>query len=86
MEVKIGDFLLTKEKQLFRIIDVYTDTTGTYYDIKTYKPPMTAYNVSTKERTGVYQFIRAIPRNRFRHMGKVISEEKITKIIKILYG
>jgi hypothetical protein len=75
MKAKVGDYLLTEEKQLFRIIDIFTDTTGTYYDIK-----------SIKDRGEVIQLIKAIPRNRFRHLGKVISEEKITKIMKILYG
>jgi hypothetical protein len=86
MKIKPGDFLLTKEKQLFRIMDVYTDTTGTYYDIKSYKATSTVYNVSSKERKGIHQYIRAIPRNRFRHLGKVIPEDKITKTMKILYG
>jgi len=76
MEVKVGDYLLTKENQLFRIMDVYTDTTGTYYDIKSFKRRPT-YEVST---------IKSVPRNYLRHLGSVIPEEKMTKAIKILYG
>jgi len=75
MEVKAGDYLLTKEKQLYRIVDVFTDTTGTYYDIKAYKNNIVKH-----------EYIKAIPRNRLKHLGNIISEENITKTLKILYG
>lgn len=83
MKIKPGDFLLTKEKQLFRIVDVYTDTSGTYYDIKSYKAKL---EIDEGGEPNYFQYIRGIPRNRFRHLGKVISEEKVTKSMKILYG
>jgi hypothetical protein len=72
MKAKPGDYLLSKEKQLFRIVDMHVDTTGTYYDIR-----------------GLGQnkvYMKSIPRNRLRHLGKVILEEKMTKTMKILYG
>lgn len=84
MEIKPGDFLLTKEKQLFRIMDIHTDTTGTYYDIKSYRSEMTRLDGHTTYE--VCQYIKGIPRNRLRHLGKVIPEAKITKTLKILYG
>ena len=84
MTIKAGDYLLTKEKQLFRIVNVYTDTTGTYYDIKSYRG--VNFKFSNGDLGWTTQFIQAIPRNRFRHLGKVISEDKIAKTLKILYG
>ena len=71
MKAKPGDYLLTNEKQIFRIVDMHVDVTGTYYDIRGFG------------RNGAY--IKSIPRNRLRHLGKVILEENITKIAKILY-
>ena len=78
MKVKAGDYLLTKEKQLFRVVDVHIDVLGTYYDIKSCR----------HEGLGdyPYNYIRGIPRNRLRHLGEIIPEENITKILKILYG
>ena len=94
MTIKAGDYLITKENQLFRIIDVHTDSRGTYYDIKS----MRSEEISGNSSSYVYgqgpiwlsqeipRTIRSVPRNVLRHMGKVIPEEKITKSLKILYG
>jgi hypothetical protein len=84
MTIKAGDYLLTKEKQLFRIVNVHTDTSGTYYDIKSYRSENFKFNNGDLGWTT--QYIQGIPRNRFRHLGKVIPEDKITKTLKILYG
>lgn len=71
MEIKAGDYLITEEKQLFRIVDIHVDTKGIYYDIKNFNDA---------------GLLRSIPRNVLKHMGKIIPEEKATKSIKILYG
>jgi hypothetical protein len=85
MKAKAGDYLLTKEKQLFRIVDIHTDSTGTYYDIKSCRTENVKF--CNGDLLGwTTQYIRGIPRNRFRHLGKVIPEDKITKTLKILYG
>lgn len=87
MEIKAGDYLLTKEKQLFRITDMYYDPTGTFYDIKTVKSLKESNTYSTSYLLdNIPRTIRAVPRNVLRHMGKIIPEEKMTKIVKILYG
>jgi hypothetical protein len=80
MEINVGDFLLTEQKQLFRIIDVYVDDTGIYYDIKSYDANVDYYG------RWDHQYIRAIHKDRLKQLGKIIPEEKITKMTKILYG
>jgi hypothetical protein len=72
MKAKPGDYLLTKEKQLFRIVDMHIETSGTYYDIR-------GFGLNS-------MYIKSIPRNKLRHLGKIILEEKMTKTMKILYG
>lgn len=82
-QIRAGDYFLTHEKQLFRIVDVYTDTSGTYYDLRSCSKPK-----PIMQEDGDVDWarnIRGVPRNEFRHMGKVIPEEKITKAMKILY-
>lgn len=80
MEIKAGDYLLSKENELFRIVDVYKDVTETYYDIKSLK-----VTKNNDEILGV-KYVQGVPRNILRHMGTVIKEENVTKIHKILYG
>lgn len=86
MEVKVGDFLLTKDKTLYRIVDISTDASGTYFDIKSYKTFVAETSKELRYLDWQYRYIRAIPRNEFRHLGKVIPQEKISKTLKILYG
>lgn len=91
MEIKAGDYLLTKENQLFRIIDIHYDVKGTFYDIKTVRSVDNSdtYNYGQHAvwlNTEMPKTIRSVPRNVLRHMGKIIPEEKVTKTLKILYG
>lgn len=89
MKIKVGDYLVTEENQLFRIIDMYTYYTDTYYDIK----PVNLGNTNNSDNLNIQSWytaelariIKAVPHNVLKHMGKVISEEK-AKTLKILYG
>lgn len=90
MEIKTGDYLLTKENELYRIIDIYNDTTGSYFDIKSMRCVDSliisdAYITMPREKP-IPRLLKSVPRNVLRHMGKIIPEEKATKILKILYG
>ena len=70
-DLKVGDYILTN-KYLYVVMDIYTDTTGTYYDLKGI-------------RGGEY--VKAIPRNKLRHAERLISKAELSsKSIKILYG
>ena len=75
-DIRPGDWLLDRHKQLYRVIDVHTDTLGTYYDIKS----------SRSYEKGGFVTYKSVPRNYLRHAFKVIPEEKMTKMMKILYG
>ncbi len=92
MIIKVGDYLITKENQLFRIIDVHTDSKCTYYDIKSMQAEEVASSSYEWGQDSVWlsrkmpKTIRSVPRNVLKHMGKVIPEEKITRSVKILYG
>ena len=75
MEIKAGDYLITNEKELYRIMEVHKTIGTVYYDIKS----MTGHS---EYRRNIF----SIPRNVLRHMGKIIPEELTTKTLKILYG
>lgn len=79
MDIKPGDYLLSRENELFRIVDVYKDATDTYYDIKSLKTTKNADILGVK-------YVQGVPRNVLRHMGTLIKEENITKTHRILYG
>lgn len=79
--IKSGDYFLTKNtKTLFRIVNVFSDNTGTYVDIKKYIDLKGHY-----KNLNDYAYIRALPVEELDLIGTVISEEKASKIIKLLY-
>lgn len=86
MEIKIGDYLLTPEKELFRVVDQHVDGFGTYYDIKSLKTTEIVEISSSYPHMYIPKTLRSVPKNVLKHMGKIIPEEKISKTLKILYG
>lgn len=88
VEYKVGDYLLTKDGELYRIIDKYTHTIGVYYDIKSLKPHYKTYYAQdghTIEYTEDFTIHHSLTLSNIRHFGTRISEEN-AKIVKILYG
>lgn len=70
-DLKVGDYVIER-KEIYVVMDIHTDTTGTFYDLKGYKDG---------------SCVKAIPRNRLRHADKLISKAKLSeKMLKILYG
>jgi hypothetical protein len=86
MEIEVGDYLLTKDHRIFRIMDIFSDTSGSYYDIKSLKADYLIGDGVFSDYMYDYEYIRAVPRNKIRHIGKLIKSYKATKTLKILYG
>ena len=73
MEIKVGDYYLTETRKLFRVIWVSPDKV--YYDLKNYHPIDGGHNI-----------IYGVEKEMLETQGSIISEEKMTKSAKILYG
>lgn len=89
VEYNVGDYLLTREGELYRIINKYSQDLGTiFYDIKSFKAHYVSYYAQdghTVEYTQDFTTHKCVPLNRIRHMGIKIREQD-AKIAKILYG
>jgi len=75
-----GDYLVTKNGQVFRIINKVTKNGQSTYDITSmfsvYYPEIGHYD--TIKRSG-------LAHNQLRHLGTIIPEENATDLFKILY-
>ena len=61
-------------------MNIYTDDTGTYVDIKNYV--VGQFYKSDNN----YLHLRAVPGDQLAKIGKIVPEEKASKMLKILYG
>lgn len=89
MDYKIGDFLLTDEKELFVIMDIYHDRDGIHYDVKSTKALEILDNsldLPLNPPKKVPRMIHCIPEKVIKHFGMHIPGEKMKKSAKILYG
>lgn len=89
VEYNVGDYLLAKDGELFRIINKYSQDIGTiFYDVKSLKPHFITYYAQdghTIEYTQDFTTHKSVPLNRLRHLGIKIPEQR-AKLVKILYG
>lgn len=84
--VKPGDYLITKNKELFRIVDKYKHGATTVYDIKGFTP--LTYDLQDSYGDYAYptfQEIKGITHSNLRHLGRIIPEEEAGKAMDILY-
>lgn len=83
---KPGDYLITENKEIFRIIDRYEHGTVTVYDIKGLK--LLSYDLQDSYGNytlKAYQEIKGITDYELRLLGRVIPEDKATKTLEVLY-
>lgn len=83
----MGDYLLTKDGELYRIINKYTHEITVFYDLVSFRPNYTTYYAQdghTIEYTQEYTKQTSVPGNRLRRIGMLIAENN-AKIAKILY-
>lgn len=84
--IKPGDYLITKNKELFRITNKYVHGATTVYDIKGYQALFYDLQDSYGDyRYPIYQEIKGITHSDLRHLGRIVPEESATKAMEVLY-
>jgi hypothetical protein len=87
-DYQVGDYILTRDGELYRVINKYSQSIGVYYDVKSLKPVYRTYYAKdghTIEYTEDFTTHHSLPLNHLRHFGMRITEEN-AKLAKILYG
>lgn len=79
---KLGDYIISKEKEIYRIVNVDHYPNYSTYTIKNMKSYM--------EHTETYSYqyyreIRGLDNNELYGMGTIIPEEEASKVLKLLY-
>lgn len=84
MEIKIGDYILTDDKELYRIVNIDREPGRVTYDIKSYKPNGETHFTSNATFR-MYTEYKGVSRRYLRSLGSIIPEEKATRAFKILF-
>ena len=73
MKAKVGDYFIGFNKQLYRIVDVYTDKNETdiLYDVRGCHGPENWKCINAKYLDKI---------------GKIVPEESLTEMMGVLYG
>lgn len=82
MNPKVGDYIIAKNKELWRIVDKHKDAITTY-DIKSLSAETQWETDMGKYYT--YKELKGVSLSYIRHLGTLLPEEKYNKTIKILY-
>ncbi len=83
VEAKLGDYILSKDNEVYRVTNVDTYDTHVTYTIKSLK--------STVEFVESYSYayyreIKGLSRKHLRNLGTIIPEEHATKTLELLYS
>lgn len=80
--IKAGDYIITKENELYRImtVDVYNGHTS--YTIKSLKSSVEFVESYSHK---YYREIKGLSHSRLRHLGTIVPEEEASKTLNLLY-
>lgn len=87
MNINVGDFLLTKDKEVFMIINKMQTFGNAIYDIKSYKKQLVtdSFNVAAMDLFWEHRVIKGIAHNALRHLGTIIPAKDFSPALEILY-
>lgn len=88
MTIKLGDYIIAKDKSLYRIVNIEGDNGTFTYDIKALAPSDAEglWDVYGHHHAIFYREIKGLTRAAVLRIGKIVPEEEFTPAIKILYG
>lgn len=81
-KIKAGDYLITRDKEIYRITNVESDDGQTTFTIKCLRSS-TEYCESYSHK--YYREIKSLTHSNLRHLGTVIPEEEASNTLKLLY-
>lgn len=79
---KVGDYIIAKDKSIFRITNIELNGSNLYYTIKNLNSNesyIESYNYK------LYNEYKGLTHSHIRHLGVVIPEEDMSSTIKLLY-
>lgn len=80
--IKAGDYLITRDKEIYRITNVETYDAQTTYTIKSLRSSI-EYRETYNHK--YYKEIKNLTHSNIRHLGIVIPEEEASTTLKLLY-
>lgn len=80
--IKPGDYLITKDNELYRIMNVEVYGGHTSYTIKSLKSSVEFIETFAHK---YYKEIKGLSHSGLRHLGTIIPEEEASKTLNLLY-
>ncbi len=75
--INVGDYIISRDKHVYRVINIVNDITGTYYDIKS----LNKFNTFHP-----YPVQSGLTHGQLRHFGELVPIEKAKEALKILFS
>ena len=80
--IKAGDYIITRDKDLYRITNVNSDDGQTTYTIKCLRSSIEYFETYNHK---YYREIKNLSHSNLRHLGTIIPEEEASSTLKLLY-
>lgn len=75
--INIGDYVISKDRQIYRVVNIVNDITGTYYDIRS----LNKFNTFHP-----YPVTQGLNHSQLRHFGEIVPVEKASSALKVLFS